>query len=514
MQMPGDKKPPSLGVLMRETAEGIGHVYMVRCAAGNPLASRRVSTRQTRVSAPHRWLGGFQNVRTPGTGVLACPDLCHRLLESGWRSVLLFCLSAALVTAQIRTEPNPPNANHQRTKPYVVLVSLDGFRHDYAERYGAKNLLELGREGVRAASLIPPYPSLTFPAHYTIVTGLRPARHGMVEMHFYDPALKERFDYNTRNAGDGKWFGGTPLWALAERQGMRAASFFWVGSEAEIQGVRPSFWSRYDGSVPSDARVRQVLDWLRLPEAERPHFVTLYFSSVDSAGHANGPDSDAVRKAVLEVDQIIGRLREGLRSLALPVNLFVVSDHGMEAVQGEWINVYEMADFSGLVASGSPAQVMLYGAERDVARVEKDLRGNKDPRGKDPRLRVYRRRDLPAHLRYTASARIGDLVVVADGPYLLAGQPWKPTERAPRRNLPRGMHGYDPRRPDLHGIFFAAGPDLRRGMRIGSFEMIHIYPLIARILGLEPPKDIDGSFSPLSKIYVRPPRERGPRKGN
>ena len=188
----------------------------------------------------------------------------------------------------LRAQPSHPlNAPSQQDKPYVLLISLDGFRYDYAERDHATNLLALGKSGVTAKALIPSFPTTTFPNHYTIVTGLYPAHHGIVDNSFWDPARNAEFKSSdsASSTTEGSWWGGTPLWVLAEQQGMRAASFFWPGSDAEIQHTRPTYYYKYDGKIPNDRRVEQVVEWLKLPKAERPHFITLYFSDVDHEGH-------------------------------------------------------------------------------------------------------------------------------------------------------------------------------------------------------------------------------------
>jgi predicted AlkP superfamily pyrophosphatase or phosphodiesterase len=153
---------------------------------------------------------------------------------------------------------------------------------------------------------------------------------------FYDPARKQSYSYSMvgRDLADGTWYGGTPLWVLAEQQGMRSASFFWVGSEADVQGVRPSYYLRFDGKFPNGKRVEHVLAWLHLPPEQRPHMITLYFSDTDSAGHRYGPDSPQVGNAVRELDAEIGKLEDGIKESKLPVDLIVLADHGM-AVKGE-----------------------------------------------------------------------------------------------------------------------------------------------------------------------------------
>ena len=221
--------------------------------------------------------------------------------------------AAAQDVVAVLTSEHGANQAEQQQKHYVILVSLDGFRYDYAEKYRAENIRALGAAGAAAREgMIPAYPSLTFPNHYTLATGLYPEHHGIVANNFYDAQRKQTYRLgDPATVTDGSWYGGTPIWVLAEQQGMRAACFFWPGSEAEIQGTRPSYYMKYDDKVPDDARVQQVLAWLRLPAERRPHLITVYFADVDHAGHEYGPESEEVRTAVQVVDREIGMLRDG-----------------------------------------------------------------------------------------------------------------------------------------------------------------------------------------------------------
>src|SRR5271154_5132804 len=246
-------------------------------------------------------------------------SLLRRAVFTGFL-ILLCCaqLRAQEITPVIAVD-HGPNTAEQQQKHYVVMVSLDGFRYDYPKKYGAKHILAIGAKGASAPDgMIPSYPSLTFPNHYTLVTGLYPEHHGIVANSFYDTARKETYSYHdSKSVGDGTWYGVTPLWVLAEQQGMRSASFFWVGSEADIQGVRPSYYLKFDGSFPNPKRVEQVLAWLHLPPEQRPHMITLYFSDTDSAGHRFGPDSQQEADAVHELDGQIGKLMEGIKESKL-----------------------------------------------------------------------------------------------------------------------------------------------------------------------------------------------------
>jgi predicted AlkP superfamily pyrophosphatase or phosphodiesterase len=397
-----------------------------------------------------------------------------------------------------------PNTAAQQSKPYVILVSLDGFRYDYPQKYRAPNISALATRGATAPDgMIPAYPSVTFPNHYTIVTGLYPEHHGIVGNAFYDPARKQTYSYHDPAAEtDGTWYGGTPLWVLAEQQGMRAACFFWPGSEADIQGVRPAYYMKYDQKYPNDKRVEQVLAWLKLPAEQRPHFITLYFSDVDSAGHAHGPNSDEVRAAVAEVDKEIGKLVAGLDELKLPADVVVLADHGMAKVEGDWIDLDQYFDKSLVV---TPVEDFLYPKSgADAAKIYDALSG------KSAQFKVYRSGKVPADLHFDGNPREGDPVVVPTGPYLLrvSAPAMSATSVAMKfYGPPVGMHGYDPATmPEMKAIFFAAGPDIRAGAKVAPFENVDVYPFVARILGLDisalKTGPIDGTIAPLQGMLA------------
>jgi predicted AlkP superfamily pyrophosphatase or phosphodiesterase len=410
------------------------------------------------------------------------------------RSLPAICLAVVLTLDPAFAQTSGPAAANEATqqgKPYVVLVSLDGFRYDYARKFGAAHLEQLGRAGITAEALTPAYPTLTFPNHYSIATGLYPAHHGIVDNTFYDPKRDATYTFHDDAAAtDGSWYGGTPLWVLAEQQGMRAACFFWPGSDADIQHVRPTFYYRYDGSVPNQRRIERAIEWLNLPKAQRPHFITLYFSDVDSAGHRYGQEAPETREAVRRVDEIIGELTKSIAATGVPVNVFVVSDHGMLAVEGEPVDLSKYADLSRFHIAEGVAQMMLYSRDRELIATSYAALN-----GKDPRFAVYRKEDLPARLHYSDNPRIGDLVIMATAPVLLSAH-----APDPHKSQPKGMHGYDVEKfPEMRGIFYAEGPDLKSGVRIPAFENVNIYPLIAHLLGLNAPKT-DGSIEVLKAI--------------
>jgi predicted AlkP superfamily pyrophosphatase or phosphodiesterase len=421
------------------------------------------------------------------------------LREASLVAVLFLAVSvcAAQAVDPVIEVPNPPNAPAQRAKPYVIMISLDGFRYDYAAKYGAKNLLAMAARGASAPDgMIPSYPSVTFSNHYTLVTGLYPEHTGIVANNFYDPARDERYSYlDPKASEDGSWYGGTPLWVLAEQQGMRAASFFWVASEAEIRGKRPSYYLHYDARYPDEKRVDQVLAWLRLPLEQRPHFITLYYSNVDYAGHKHSPDSPEVADAVKHLDEMIGRLTAGLAPLHLPVDLIVVSDHGEAAAERDWTYLDQFTDLSHFQVAGDVVTTLLYADSEEAAeKAYEDLHNASD------RFKVYRRANVPRHLHFDANPREGDPIVIANGAWYIRAHDALSFGDPP--NTDTGQHGYDPQIvPSMKAIFFAAGPDIRRGVKVKSFDNVDVYPLVARILGLKTGA-IDGRLATLQPILV------------
>jgi len=389
---------------------------------------------------------------------------------------------------------NGQNSAAAQQAHYVVLVSLDGFRWDYAKRDNAANLLALGKKGVWAPEgMLPSYPSLTFPNHFTIVTGLYPEHHGLVANNFYDETKHARYAISDlKVVGDGSWYSGTPLWSLAESQGMHAACLFWPGSEAEIAGHRPTWYAQFDNKTQAtdaveQARIDDAVALLKLPDSERPHFITIYYSEPDHAGHQFGPDAPQTKAAVLKMDKLVGKLQRALRGTGLPIDLVVVSDHGMAKVEGGWITLDDVADLTGFENAGT----LLYGkTEEDRARVYTKLKQASS------QFMAYRRKDVPAGLKYNQNVREGDPVVIATGPYAIRAH--KPTEGKPDGVPETGMHGFDPTRmQEMKAVFFAAGPDIVPGKTVAPFQNTNLYPWIAHMLGLQVPKN-DGSLNVLA----------------
>jgi len=390
----------------------------------------------------------------------------------------------------------------QEKEPILILISLDGFRHDYVERFQPENLSRFIAEGTAAKGLIPSFPTKTFPNHYTIATGMLPEHHGLVDNAFYEPFKDQVYTMGNRAiVQDGYWYGGTPIWVLAEQQRIKAASYFFVGTEAPIQGVRPSYYYDYDGGVPNLTRIAKVFDWLRLPEVDRPRLITLYFSDMDDTGHRYGPNNDVELKKTLDrLDHELGALFEGLESFDLPIHVVLVSDHGMMEVKQE--NLILLEDLT----EGIEGRVVNNGA---LAHLHLE-----NPKEKEKVIQVLLSRnpnisidDLSTTENYSDLAtfpqRKGDLLILPKEGYYLTdvkGKVRYQSNAARFQTQVFGEHGFTPRYKDMRGIFYAKGPMIKVGLEIEPFQNIHIYPLLCRILNLPLPENLDGKSAVLEPI--------------
>ncbi|HEY6902104.1 MAG TPA: ectonucleotide pyrophosphatase/phosphodiesterase, partial [Puia sp.] len=370
-----------------------------------------------------------------------------------------------------RVVPGRVNSAEQMKKPYVIFISADGFRHDLADKWQAKHLLALREQGVAAEGMIPSYPSLTFPNHYSLATGLYPSHHGLVDNTFFDRKKGKGYSVGNRiEVEDSSWYGGRPLWVLAEQQRMVSASFFWVGSEAAVAGVRPTYWYRFNDKIGMDRRLQVVKDWLSLPEERRPHLVMFYLSQVDHAEHMYGPDSKEAGAAVQEVDGVIGKMVRMIGELHLPVNYVFVADHGMtnvDTVQG--MGLPAAVDTTKFVVSPGEAVLHLYARDKGEAKAT-DVKATYAALKKEAKdFDVYLPEETPERWHYTAVddryERIGDIILVSHHPKIF--------NLRLKRIIP-GMHGFDNKLADMHATFYAWGPAFKEHMKIGEFENVNV----------------------------------------
>jgi predicted AlkP superfamily pyrophosphatase or phosphodiesterase len=410
--------------------------------------------------------------------------------------VLGWCVFLALAAC---AGPQPPPAQTGKitavTTP-VILISLDGFRADYLDRGLTPNIAALAAAGVRATAMRPAFPSVTFPNHYSIVTGLYPDHHGIVNNTMEDPAIPGvRFTLSNKAAQDDErwWDEATPLWVTAERQGLGAATIFWPGSDRVIHGMRPNYWKAYDKTVPDDARVDTILGWLDLPVQSRPSFLTLYMEDVDTAGHDSGPDSAGVDEALRHVDVAIGRLTDGLRQRGLldRVNMIIVADHGMAATSpdrvvflDDWVDAKSFHLISGGAVAGvspEPAQ---------TAAVERALLAPHD------HVQCWRKADIPPRLHYGANPRVPPIVCLAEIGWILTTH----ADAAKQKTFSLGQHGYDGADPLMRALFVAHGPAFRQGLVVTQgFDNVDVYPLMTNLLGIKPEAN-DGNLADIAEM--------------
>ena len=403
------------------------------------------------------------------------------------RITLLVSFTLALFTAAC----SPQQSNTHSDTP-LLLISLDGFMPEYLDRVDTPHLDRLIAGGVMAEALTPVFPSKTFPNHYSIATGLFPENTGVVSNTMYDPEFEERFSLGNRDAvTDGRWYGGEPIWVTAEKQGMRAGTMFWVGSEAEIQGIRPTFWNDYDNSVPYNSRVDSIVNWLTLENELQTRLTTLYFSSVDGTGHRHGPNSQEVVDAVENADATIGYLIEQLEAKGIwpNINIIIVSDHGMAEVTPEKIimldDIIDLEDVR--VVDWTPV-AMLQPDEGKKDEIYSQLKAAEN------NYVVYKKEDIPEEYRIKNHYRVPEIMMIADMNYTITSRSFFES-----RGVSGATHGWDHRAPEMQGVFVAHGPGFVEGQTIPSFQSVHIYEAMCYLLGLNPAEN-DGSLETLSPI--------------
>jgi predicted AlkP superfamily pyrophosphatase or phosphodiesterase len=382
----------------------------------------------------------------------------------------------------------PLLAEELPTSAPVLLISLDGFRWDYCDLHPDEtpNLRRLKSEGASARGLIPVFPSNTFPNHYSIATGLRPAHHGIINNNFFDPTVGRFFHYNQPACShEERWWGGEPVWITAVRQGRASACSFWPGSETELHGLRPTFWKPYDYSIPFERRLDELMGWLKLPVRQRPAVITFYLEETNSVGHSSGPESPELAAAVKLLDARVGAILARAEGESIPLNVVIVSDHGMTPLSAGHVVVLDdyvdlanvQIDFDGPVAGLRPLNGSVDGLMQKLSKLP-------------PQVKAYLRQDLPPHLAITENSRQPPVWILADEGWHVQSRTLLNTLR--NRTM-KGEHGYDPALPSMRGILVVHGPAFKTGgIIIDAVENIHIYNLLCVAAGLQPaPNDGD-----------------------
>ncbi|MBK5186731.1 MAG: alkaline phosphatase family protein, partial [Gemmatimonadaceae bacterium] len=375
---------------------------------------------------------------------------------------------------------------HART---VIVLGFDGFAWRYLDADSAPALHAFARGGVSTIrGMIPSFPTVTFSNFYALATGLYPDHSGIVNNRFFEPGFDSAFVYKDPIAHEARWWGGEPIWVTAQKQGVTAASMFWVGSEAPIEGMQPALWHWFDPTVEFSARVDTLLAWLDLPEVGRPRLVMGYFEEPDKQGHRHGPDAPETHAAVLRVDSALARLTSGLRSRGLydSVDVVIVADHGMTAISRDRV-VYldDVVDSASVQVVNLSPNLMIAARDGDDDALLARLR-------KLPHVTAWKKADVPVRLHYGANARITPIVGVADPRWMIEWRHGTPYADG-------GEHGYDNASLDMRALFLARGPDFRAGATIEEFPNVDVYDLLARLLGITPAPN-DGTLAPLAPL--------------
>jgi predicted AlkP superfamily pyrophosphatase or phosphodiesterase len=374
----------------------------------------------------------------------------------------------------------------------LLLISIDGLRPQERWFANTPNLDRLAQEGVHGA-MQPVFPSYTFPNHYSLVTGLSPARHGIVANRMIDPRIDATFTLGNREQVTNPfWWQGEPIWITAERQGVKTAPVFWPGSEVAFDGTRPSFWEAYEHERPYARRVNDVLAKMALPPSQRPQMLSLYFSEVDSAGHDTGPGSADVITALEDVDRHLGDLITGMQALGIyeQSHILVVSDHGMSALSPDrriFIDDYVALDQVNSSLLGPVA--FLWPEADDIEAVLSVLENA------HPAMRVLRSDDLPPDFGFRDNPRIPPLVGLSDDGWVITHR----DPDAPYHRADGGAHGYDPRFSSMRASFIARSPRLQAGKAVATFSLLDVYPLMAELLGIRP-ADHEGSLDAFEHV--------------
>ena len=415
---------------------------------------------------------------------------------------LLLCsiaaLSAGCATQKPATPvpaPSPVATPAIQPPTPLLLISIDAFRADYIERGLSPTLTSLARQGVHADAMQPSFPSLTFPNHYTLVTGLTPDHHGIVNNSMTDPVLGKFALKDRKAVSDGRWWSeATPIWETADHHGLRTATMFWPGSEADIHNQHPDYWKPFDGAVTADQRVDQILAWLDLPADQRPSFLTLYFDAVDHAGHTYGPDTPQVNEAIRSTDAALARLVQGLKQRGLfdRINIIVVADHGMASVPPQNSVLIDRLIPSKQVETVGLGVLAGFNPKpgHDFARIE--ARMSKPQK----HMQCWDKSRVPARFAYGSNPRVPQLLCLAD-----VGWRITTSERAAQRDKPEsiGEHGYDNADPRMRALFIAEGPAFQNGIRVPEFPNVDVYPLMAHLLGI-PAAANDGNYDAVKDM--------------
>ncbi|XP_035241160.1 ectonucleotide pyrophosphatase/phosphodiesterase family member 3 [Anguilla anguilla] len=384
----------------------------------------------------------------------------------------------------------------------LLLISLDGFRAEYLSTWSQliPVLDKLKNCGTHAPYMQAVFPSLTFPNHYTIATGLFSESHGLVDNSMYDPVFNASFSLSNSEKSNPRWYQGQPIWLTAMYQGLKSGTFFWPGSDVKVNGSFPDIYMDYNGKTPFEERVFTVLRWLRLPDKERPDFFTLYLEEPDKSGHNDGPVSGRVILAIQEVDRIIGQLMNGLKQMGLHqcINIIIVADHGMEDTSCDRVEYLQnmIGDVRDLyVYQGAFGRIRSIDThlQLDSASLVANMTCTKP----DQQIKPYLKPHLPKRFHYAANRRIEDVNVLVNAKWLFARY------KGSLSYCAGGTHGYDNDIESMQAMFLSFGPKFLYKTQVDPFSNIELYNLMCDVLEITPAPN-NGSHGSLNHLLRRP----------
>ncbi|RXW25325.1 hypothetical protein EST38_g514 [Candolleomyces aberdarensis] len=404
-------------------------------------------------------------------------------------------------------------------KRTVVLVSIDGLRADYLDRGLTPHLLDISKKGLRAKSMRPIFPTLTFPNHWALMTGLYAESHGIVANNFWDPTLKEEFHYNkVASCWKPEWWFGEPMWESTEKASITTANLMWPGPPKTMSGASSTYFVPWKDKVPLDEKLDQITKWIDMPLEDRPQLILMYEPSLDQAGHATGPYSRRVNETLLKVDAFAKDLHNAMeaRHLGSIVDIIFVSDHGMaDTSHPEPIYMDDILGPEGLSAieheDGWPAMGIRFAPNANAAQYLETLTRASKTKQHKGKFHVYTHETMPKRWHFANNKRIAPIYVVPELGYILT------TRKEGNVGMSKGNHGYDNKEPSMHAMFVAHGPfsheakaqvqtHTRRSMGTGrrpngkcegwhstsddayildTFQNVEIYNLVMKLLGTE-----------------------------
>jgi len=389
-----------------------------------------------------------------------------------------------VITAALCVTSKPVDLPANRTHNKLLLISFDGFRWDYDQDVETPNFDQLVRDGVKAKYITPPMLTMTSPSHFTTITGRWVEDHGVVHNMMYNATTNGKVGHKATLKRSEWWDNGAlPLWITAQNQGLKTASFFFPGGGVTYGGQAVDRSLVEEQGHPDDnetewrENIDTVMNWFSQEEFD---FVTLYFGEPDNVGHAVGPDHPDRKEIISQIDRTIGYLREAIdrHHLNSSLNVIISSDHGMttvkkrpqvdEIILNKYVNLIRLNSFELLDYGGYGILTPRKGKEQEVF----------DALSKAPNLTVYKKEEIPESFHLAKNVRIQPIMIIADLGFNLNSRFIV--------YVNKGDHGYHNDHMDMKTIFRAFGPDFKKNYLTEPFDSIHIYPLMCKLLQINP----------------------------